>query len=80
MFGSGDSLAHLHRHLSIVDQDLSSQEIGADGGLVARTEFLVDLDEKTSTLVRGHDRGSREKQRIHIDSLNLSFRHHCHQG
>lgn len=60
MFGSGGSLAHLHRHLSIVDQNLSSQEIGADGGLVARTEFLVDLDERTVRSVRGHDRGSNE--------------------
>ena len=41
------SLSYLHGNLSIIDQDLSSQEIGADGSLVACTELLVDLRAQT---------------------------------
>lgn len=36
-------VAYLHRHLSVVNQDLSRQEIGTDRGFVAGAELLVDL-------------------------------------
>lgn len=36
-------LPYLHGDLPVINQNLSSQEIGADCGLVASTELLVDL-------------------------------------
>ncbi len=35
--------SHLHGDLSVVDKHLSRQEVGADRGLVAGAELLVDL-------------------------------------
>lgn len=46
---------YLHCNLSIIDQDLSRQEIGADCSLVTRAELLVDLESKISWLVRSCD-------------------------
>lgn len=39
----GSRLSHLHRHLSVIDEDLPRKEIGTNRCLVARTELLVDL-------------------------------------
>ena len=33
----------MHRHQPVVDEDFFGEEIGADGGLVAGGELLVDL-------------------------------------
>lgn len=43
MFACTSGLSYLHGDLSVINQNLSSQEISSDGGLVARTELLVDL-------------------------------------
>ena len=48
--------SYLHRYLSVVNQDLAGQEVGADGRFVASTEFLVDLYE--SKKVRCQNEGS----------------------
>jgi len=42
------SIPHLHGNLPVVDEYLPGQEIGTDGGFVARAELLVDLEERVA--------------------------------
>lgn len=54
----GPSLSHLHRHLSVIDEDLPRKEIGTNRCLVACAELLVDLfalEDHVRTTADAHD-------------------------
>lgn len=53
----GRNLYYLHSHLSVVNEHFSREEVGADRGLVAGTELLVDLRcPRSVRLMRGAER------------------------
>lgn len=59
---------YLHGDLPVVDQDLTGQEVGADGGLVARAELLIDLGrekekERQASAVVRRAGGQRRRKR-----------------
>jgi hypothetical protein len=42
------NIAHLHGNLTVIDEHLTSQEVGPDSSLVAGAELLIDLDSTMS--------------------------------
>lgn len=47
-----DIVPYLHGDLLVVDDDLPCQKVGANGGLVARAELLVDLFGEAESVIR----------------------------